>query len=128
MSAPFPRLTEPASGWTRPIISRSSVDLPQPLGPIKAVVRPAAIVRSISCSTTVPAYDFETPFSSIIHTVPNNLIVSNQDLIFPCVERGEAARARDRVHPFTIKKIAVIKKKGLILTLREVVTFHRAPI
>ena len=41
---------------------------------------------------------------------------------------GEAASSADRVHPFTIKKIAVIKKKVLILTLREVVTFHRAPI
>ena len=67
-------LTEPASGWTRPIITRSSVDLPQPLGPIKTVVRPAAIVRSIWWSTTNPPYDFETPFSSIIHDVPGNLI------------------------------------------------------
>ena len=36
--------------------SRSSVDLPQPLGPIKAVVRPAAMVRSISWRTTEPGH------------------------------------------------------------------------
>ena len=66
--------TEPASGCTRPIISRSSVDLPQPLGPIKAVVRPAAIVRSISWRTTDPPYDFETPFSSIIQPVPGAMV------------------------------------------------------
>ena len=41
-------VTEPASGRTRPIIRRSSVDLPQPLGPISTVVRPGAIVRSSS--------------------------------------------------------------------------------
>jgi hypothetical protein len=35
---------------------------------------------------------------------------------------------RDRVRPFTIQKIVFIEKKVLILTLREVVTFRRAPV
>ena len=54
--------TEPASGCTRPIISRSSVDLPQPLGPIKAVVWPGAIVRSICVENDRPAVGLRDAF------------------------------------------------------------------
>jgi len=35
----------PASGTISPIIKRSRVDFPQPLGPIRTVVRPGSIAR-----------------------------------------------------------------------------------
>ena len=47
-------LIEPVSGRIRPIISRNSVDFPQPLGPIRTVVRPGAIARSSVGRTTWP--------------------------------------------------------------------------
>ena len=49
-------------------------------------------------------------------------------LKFPCRERWGRQPMRDRVRPFTMQKIAFIEKKDLILTLREVVTFRRAPV
>ena len=58
--------TEPVSGRISPIISRKSVDLPQPLGPISTVVCPAGTARSVDRSAAAVPYDFETLFSSII--------------------------------------------------------------
>src|SRR3954454_6324545 len=46
-----------------PAIRRIRVDLPQPLGPIRTVVRPASTVRSVGRSTCTPPYDFVTPRS-----------------------------------------------------------------
>ena len=42
---PASQVRRPASGWSRPAINRSSVDLPQPDGPSSATKSPAAIVK-----------------------------------------------------------------------------------
>jgi hypothetical protein len=42
--------TSPALGWSRPEISDSVVDLPQPLGPTMAQNSPGATCRLRSCS------------------------------------------------------------------------------
>ena len=44
--------TRPASACSSPAMMRSSVVLPQPLGPRKQTISPAAIVRSMPSSTT----------------------------------------------------------------------------
>ena len=52
--------TRPASGETRPTISRSSVDLPQPLGPSRTVVRPRAGISEVGASASFGPKDLET--------------------------------------------------------------------
>ena len=44
--------TAPVVGVTSPAISRSTVDLPDPLGPSRAVVRRGSNVRSVGASAT----------------------------------------------------------------------------
>ena len=53
----------PLSGAASPMIKRSRVDLPQPLGPINTVVRPGAMDRSVDASATVPPYRLDNPLS-----------------------------------------------------------------
>jgi hypothetical protein len=48
-----PMLISPASGASRPTIQRSSVVLPQPLGPSSVKICFSAIVRSTSSSATI---------------------------------------------------------------------------
>src|SRR4051794_11697923 len=57
-------VTVPPSGAIRPTMSRSSVDLPQPLGPISTVVRPGSTVSDVGCSTVTPPYFLVTSWSS----------------------------------------------------------------
>ena len=45
--------TVPLSGHKRPIMSRSRVDFPQPLGPIKTVVAPVLTARSVGCRASI---------------------------------------------------------------------------
>src|SRR5438067_10115350 len=49
MSRPSSEMA-PAAGWCRPMIERSSVDLPAPLAPMMARVSPGATERLISLS------------------------------------------------------------------------------
>ena len=58
--------TVPADGVVRSPITRSSVDFPQPDGPISETNSPASIARSISCSAvTLPfAKVFVSPLSA----------------------------------------------------------------
>jgi len=48
-----PILISPASGDSRPTMHRSSVVLPQPLGPSSVNIRLGAIVRSTSSSALI---------------------------------------------------------------------------
>src|SRR5580658_4159035 len=61
------RISPPLSS-SRPAISRSSVDLPQPEGPTSTTNSPAATDRSISCSTGVVPKRLETPRISMVLT------------------------------------------------------------
>jgi len=45
----------PESAATSLMTSRSSVDLPQPLGPINTVVLPRSIERFVECKAAPPA-------------------------------------------------------------------------
>ena len=47
-----PTRISPSSKVFSPLMQRSSVDLPAPLGPMRATVSPAAIVRLTSSSTS----------------------------------------------------------------------------
>ena len=101
------------------------MDLPQPLGPIKAVVRPAAMVRSSWCSTTVPPYDLEMSISSIIQPIPSAAVPTSVNYRpMPCatVKPLFAASSILAKNP---QKMAITAQSLLILTLREVVRFVR---
>ena len=52
-----PTRSSPEVGWSSPAISRSSVDLPQPLGPISDTISPAATVSDsrLRASTAAPS-------------------------------------------------------------------------
>ena len=64
-----PRLTVPVSGFSSPAITRSSVDLPLPLGPSSAVSEPSGIssetssraTKSPNCLVTLSALIAITP-------------------------------------------------------------------
>src|SRR3954470_21262944 len=60
--APSKRIV-PLSASRRRMISRSRVDLPQPLGPMSTVVLPRAKLRSVGCSAIASRY-FLLTFSS----------------------------------------------------------------
>ena len=45
----------PESGAVSPMMSRSNVDLPQPLGPINTVVLLRSTVRFVECSAGAPS-------------------------------------------------------------------------
>jgi len=47
-----------------PIIKRRSVDLLQPLGPIRTVVQAGGMARSIGCRAGTPLYLLESPLIS----------------------------------------------------------------
>src|SRR3954452_25595132 len=57
--------TDPASGASRPAMTRSSVDFPPPLGPSRAVSEPSATVRLRSSSSAKSPKRLETPFTSM---------------------------------------------------------------
>ena len=63
-SCPATRML-PASAAMKPARMRSSVVLPQPLGPSRQINSPLAICRSNSASTCRPAKDLLTPAISI---------------------------------------------------------------
>ena len=50
-----PRITRPASASSSPAATAQAVDLPEPLGPTSARVRPASTVRSTTTSRAVEA-------------------------------------------------------------------------
>src|SRR5512139_733253 len=54
-SAPSNSTSPPASGASSPAMMRSVVVLPQPDGPSRTTVSPAAMERSSGCSATVPS-------------------------------------------------------------------------
>ena len=54
-------VSAPASGSSRPAMSRSSVDLPSPLRPTTPIRSPAATPSVTSCRTVRAAYPFPTP-------------------------------------------------------------------
>src|SRR5918994_2193342 len=58
-------VTSPLLGWIRSPMIRSSVDFPQPDGPIRETNSPSPISRSIPCTATTPPWpnSFETPES-----------------------------------------------------------------
>ncbi|CFN75066.1 Uncharacterised protein [Bordetella pertussis] len=58
----------PASGCSRPQISRSSVVLPQPEGPSSARISPPGMCRSSACSAREPPGQVLAQFSSVIDT------------------------------------------------------------
>src|SRR3954453_21539345 len=58
--------TWPASGCSRPPMMRSSVDLPPPLGPSRAVSRPLATDRSTSSNATKLPNRLTIPVASIL--------------------------------------------------------------
>src|SRR5262245_11997265 len=60
-----PTYTSPASKGVKPLMQRKSVDLPPPLGPMRATVWPGSMCRSRASSTTRSAKRFETFFRVI---------------------------------------------------------------
>src|SRR5690554_4368010 len=56
-----PMLTTPASGSTKPATIRSTVVLPQPLGPSRVVKLPRGISRERSATATVSPYVLRRP-------------------------------------------------------------------
>src|SRR5712692_1018904 len=63
MSSPL-RRTWPASGGSRPVMARSRVVLPCPLGPRTTTPSPSLTTRSIPWSTSLPAYPATRPLTS----------------------------------------------------------------
>ena len=57
-------VTVPASGFSNPAMSRSSVVFPQPDDPTTAVVVPGRSSRSMSCRTVCPLNDLASPSTS----------------------------------------------------------------
>src|SRR5207302_1998988 len=51
-------------------------DLPQPLGPIKTVVRPRGTSKSVGRRAATPSYRFETPLSRSIALASPRLVGS----------------------------------------------------
>src|SRR5947199_5065534 len=70
VSGTSPKRTSPASGLSRPTISRRSVDLPQPLGPSRTVVRPGGRVRSIGPTAALRPKRLEALRSSSTRKTP----------------------------------------------------------
>src|SRR5256714_12792593 len=58
-------MTTPESGTSSPAITRSSVDLPPPLGPSSAVSEPSGTMIDTSSSATWSPKRFVTPCASI---------------------------------------------------------------
>jgi hypothetical protein len=74
---------EPVTSWPATVIrpddggiavasSRSSVDLPAPLGP-RSPITPGSSARSVESSASVEPYDFVTPLSSAMGLVMRSL-------------------------------------------------------
>src|SRR5579859_1281602 len=61
-----PTKAEPASGASRPRITRIVVDLPAPLGPTKPVTCPGATVNDMPSSATVGPNRLRSPLTSIV--------------------------------------------------------------
>ena len=53
--------TQPASGCSKPAITRSSVVLPQPDGPSTAISSPRSISRFSSRTASIAPNDFDSP-------------------------------------------------------------------
>src|SRR5262245_50552685 len=60
----------PPVASSRPAISRSSVDLPQPDGPTKTTNSPSSISRSTEGMIVTSPNDFFTPFRTILPLMP----------------------------------------------------------
>src|SRR5207245_7238099 len=56
--------TVPALGCSRPLMTRSTVDLPAPFGPTMQVRLPSSMLRSTPCKMSPPPYPALTPASS----------------------------------------------------------------
>ena len=80
----------PVSGRTSPIISRSRVDLPQPLGPTSTVVRPSGTWRSSGWSAWTSPKRLET--CSSLNTPP------------PCPARARRSTPRYPANPSTLER------------------------
>src|SRR5205809_2255123 len=63
MSSPLTEMV-PAPYGTRKLMQRKRVVLPEPLGPITAIVSPIRTERFTSCSTRTPPRSTSTPFTS----------------------------------------------------------------
>src|SRR5437588_2879907 len=72
VSGVSPKRTSPPSGRSRPTISRRRVDLPQPLGPSRTVVRPGGTVRSIGPTPESGPNRLEAPRSSSTRRPPTH--------------------------------------------------------
>src|SRR5947209_19245556 len=70
VSGTSPKRTSPASGRSRPTISRRRVDLPQPLGPSRTVVRPGGRAKSIGPTPESGAKRLRAPRSSSTRSPP----------------------------------------------------------
>src|SRR3954471_20278032 len=62
--------TRPSSGGSRPAITRSSVDLPPPLGPSSAVSEPSGTTTDTSLSAACSPNRLLTPWASIAMELP----------------------------------------------------------
>ncbi len=65
----LPTRKKPFSGTVRRLTLRSSVDLPEPLGPMRATTSPLFTLSVMSLSTGKSPKDFRTPISSIMGIV-----------------------------------------------------------
>src|SRR5579871_265160 len=88
--------TVPVVGTTRPAMSRSSVDFPDPLGPINTVVRPAGTVRSVACKTSTPPYDLVTPRRVNMHSWYDLNALPESDVAGDVLRGGEGRRVVPR--------------------------------
>ena len=90
-SSPYTR-TRPADGRSRPASSRSSVDLPEPLGPSTVTTSPSATRSDRPCSAAASPSGVEwtrkTSFSSIAFTPPPRRLATAP------VHAGASARRR----------------------------------
>src|SRR3954447_1983428 len=81
----------PDVGWIRSPMIRSSVDLPQPDGPISETNSPGSISRSISCSAVVSSKRFVTSLiaTTVMAVCPDDRRV---DRSVPTAARAEPVR------------------------------------